>query len=64
VFAATWIDDPGPLARDLTALKFHLLKAGPLDRDSFHATEDLQTLAIERPNDDPVHDLEVRLDRA
>ncbi len=42
VFAATWTYDPAPLARDLTALKFDLLKGGELVRDSFHAAEDLQ----------------------
>ncbi len=41
VFTATWTYDPAPLASDLTALRFALLKQGH-DLHRFHATEDKQ----------------------
>jgi hypothetical protein len=41
VFAVAWTYDPGPLARELTDLRFALLKSGH-DLDAFHASEDLQ----------------------
>src|SRR5439155_9283307 len=41
VLSTAWTYDPGPLARELTALRFRLLKGGA-DIDSFHACEDQQ----------------------
>jgi hypothetical protein len=41
VFTAAWTYDPAPLAADLTALRFALLKRGH-DLHRFHATEDKQ----------------------
>lgn len=39
VFAAVWTYDPAPLASDLVALRFRLLKQG-LNIERFHATDD------------------------
>jgi hypothetical protein len=41
LFAVAWTYDPGPLARDLTALRFGLIKQGH-NLDAFHACEDKQ----------------------
>lgn len=41
VFAAAWTYDPAPLARELTALRFSLLKRGH-NIEAFHAAEDKQ----------------------
>lgn len=41
VFAATWTYDPRPLADELTALRFQLLKNGE-DLQVFHAANDRQ----------------------
>lgn len=41
IFAAAWTYDPAPLALDLTALRFSLLKQGR-DIQAFHAAEDKQ----------------------
>ena len=41
VFTAAWTYDPAPLANDLTALRFALLKQGH-DLHRFHATNDRQ----------------------
>ena len=41
IFAAAWTYDPRPLADELTALRFRLLKSG-VDVHTFHAAEDQQ----------------------
>lgn len=43
VFAVAWTYDPLPLAHDLTALRFMLLKQG-VDLHQFHAAEDRQAV--------------------
>jgi hypothetical protein len=41
IFTVTWTFDPAPVARDLTALRFGLVKGGE-NLPTFHATTDKQ----------------------